>query len=166
MDYENLQIEKLTHNDCPFHHQLVSDSRVMEMITGRPLNEEEATDKYNRILLSNAVHPNFGYYKITEAQSGNFIGIAKLEIKEKNSTEAELGYLILPEFWGQGIAGNVAKRLLAIARQETNLGTVYAIIDPENIASRKILEKNGFKSKVYSVFDGLPGELLELNLRT
>ena len=72
--------------------------------------------KYNRILLSNAVHPNFGYYKITEAKSGNFIGIAKLEIKEKNSTKAELGYLILPESWGKGIAGNIAKRLIAIAR--------------------------------------------------
>lgn len=163
---ENLYIEKLTELDFPLHYKLVSNAKVMKMINGKPMNLVEAKEKYEQILRSNDVHPAFGYFKITDTQTGNFIGVAKLEIKEKESIEAELGYLILPEFWGKGIGSKIAGRLLGIAKSEGLLKKVFAIIDPQNIASRKILEKNGFQSKEFKDFDGLPGELLDLELRS
>lgn len=159
---KDLHIEKITGKDFPLHFLLVSNARVMEMITGKPMNEEEAKAKFTSILKCNNVNPKLGYFKITETQTGSFIGVAKLEIKEKESTEAEIGYLILPEFWGKGIVSKIAKRLLEIAKTNQKLRKVFAIIDPENIASRRILEKNGFESKEFKDFDGLPGEVLEL----
>src|SRR5690606_6865268 len=105
-----------------------------------------------------------GYFKIHRYQTGEFIGVAKIELKNKDSQDAEIGYLILPEFWGQGIVNKVAGKLIELAREEKQLHTLYGIIDPENIASRKILVNNGFLSKEFKDFDGLPGELLELDL--
>ncbi len=163
---ENLFIEKLTGQDFLLHFQLVSNAKVMKMISGKPMNEVEAKDKFTKILECNDLHPVFGYFKITNTQTGFFIGVAKLEIKEKESKEAEIGYLILPEFWGKGIVSKIAKDLLEIAKSERQLNSLFAIIDPENIASRKILEKNGFQIKEFKDFDGLPEVLLELKLRS
>jgi RimJ/RimL family protein N-acetyltransferase len=159
---ENYLLKKLTETDFPLHFELVCNASVMEKITGKPLNETEARDKFSKILRSNAIHPDFGYFKITEKDSGNFVGVVKLEITKKDSSEAEIGYMILPEYWGKGIISTVAKKLLDMAKRKSQLNKVYAIIDPENIPSRKILEKNGFQSKEFKDYDGLPGEMLEL----
>ena len=163
---ENLQVEKLNQKDLSYHYLLLSNPSVMKMITGKPMDLEEAKEKFREIIQSNTTHPDLGYFKITDTQKGNFIGVVKLEIKEKDSVEAELGYLILPEFWGKGIVSKVVKRLLYLAVNQKQIQKVFAIIDPENIPSRKILEKNGFQSKEFKDFDGLPGEVLELNLRS
>ena len=162
----DLKLEKMEAKDFQLHNLLVSDAKVMKMVSGKIMNKEEAKDKFEKILQANKLHPVLGYFKITNEQTGKFIGVAKIELKDKTSTEAELGYLILPEFWGKGIAGKVAKGLIELAREDKQLHILYGIIDPENIPSRKILEKNGFIFKEFKDFDGLPGELLELDLQS
>ena len=163
---EDLKLEKMEAKDFVVHDLLVSNEKVMKMVSGKAMNPDEARDKFNKILQANSIHPDLGYFKITNSQTGKFIGVGKIELKDKHSTEAELGYLILPEFWGKGIAGKVATKLIELAREEKQLYKLYAIIDPENIPSRKILENNGFSSKEFKDFDGLPGELLDLDLRS
>ncbi|PJK14863.1 hypothetical protein CO613_04080 [Lysobacteraceae bacterium NML07-0707] len=41
------------------------------------------------------------------------------------------------------------------------LERLFAIIDPANIASRKILVRHGFVHQAFQDFDGLPGEVLQ-----
>ena len=53
---------------------------------------------------------------------------------------------------------------MAYKHQSSNLNQLYAIIDPKNIASKKILEKQGFVHQEFRDFDGLPGEILVLPL--
>lgn len=165
LNCEKLELKKLTDLDFSLHYQLVRNESVMKMITGKAMNMEEAQDKFRKILECNAINSHLGYFKITDSQTHHFIGIAKLEIKEKDSEEAELGYLILPGFWNKGIGSKVSKKLLELAANQHQIKKAFAIIDPENIPSRKILVKNGFQSKEFKDFDGLPGELLELTLR-
>lgn len=136
----------------------------MEMITERSIPLDEAKKDYRELLDNNSITPDFGSFKILDALSNGFIGLAKLEVKEKDSAEAELGYMILPQYWGKGIGGTVAKQLLDMAKKEKSINKLTAIIDPKNLASRKILLNNGFTSKEFKDFDGLPGEILELDI--
>jgi len=92
------------------------------------------------------------------------LSVAKIEIKAKDDQEAEIGYMILPKFWGKGIASKVGKQLIEIAKSQEEINRLFAIIDPKNLPSRKILINNGFVSKEFKDFDGLPGEVLELTL--
>lgn len=87
---ENLWIEKLTAQDYSLHYKLVSNAEVMKMITGKPMNIEEAKEKFRKILQCNDQHSDLGYFKIMDTLTGDFIGVAKIEIKEKDSTEAEI----------------------------------------------------------------------------
>lgn len=136
----------------------------MEMITERSIPLDEAKKDYQELLANNSIAPGFGSFKILDALSNEFIGLAKLEVKEKDSAEAELGYMILPQYWGKGIGGTVAKQLVEMAKMEKSINKLTAIIDPKNLASRKILLNNGFTSKEFKDFDGLPGEILELDI--
>ncbi|MDR6967684.1 RimJ/RimL family protein N-acetyltransferase [Flavobacterium arsenatis] len=52
--------------------------------------------------------------------------------------------MILPEFQGKGIVSESIKVLLKYGFDEMNLHSVEAVIDPENIASEKVLQKSNF----------------------
>lgn len=65
---------------------------------------------------------------------------------------------------GMGLGSEVALILLEVARSDPRLKRVYAIIDPDNKASRKILINNGFVSEERREIDGLPGEIFGLSV--
>jgi len=151
-----------TTRDFDYYYQLVSDEKVMEMITEKPFDFDEAREDFKSLLKVNSISPNFGTYKIIEKETGLFVGLAKLEITTPKADVAELGYIIIPEFWGKGIGSIIAERLIEYAKSLKNSQGLFAIIDPSNLASRKILIKNGFQFREFKEFDGLPGEVLEL----
>lgn len=159
-----LALQKFTPEDLPLYQQLVGNADVMAMITERAIPAEEAAHDFHAALDNNALHPDFGIFKILDADSGGFIGLAKLEVKAADSAEAELGYMLLPDYWGKGIGSQVASLLTDAARRQAQLQALFAIIDPANIPSRKILERHGFTHAEYRDFDGLPGEILRLHL--
>lgn len=159
-----IKLEKFTQEDFADYFLLVSDIKVMEMITERAIEQEEAYADFKKMIENNRINVNFGNFKILDSKTDGFIGLAKLEMRDKDSKEVELGYMILPKHWGKGIAGKAGKLLIEIAKRQNQIGKVFAIIDPKNLASRKILINNQFISKEFKDFDGLPGEILELKL--
>ena len=53
----------------------------------------------------------------------------------------EIAYLIDKAFWGQGLATEAAAGILDYAFEKLNLSRLICLIDPENIASRRVAEK-------------------------
>jgi len=162
---QSLRLEKFVDLDFDLYFQLVSKIEVMQMITERVLSKDEALIEFNQILKKNNHHPALGNYKILDTQTEKFIGLAKLELEQPNANIAELGYMLLPEYWGKGIGSQVAAFLIDYAKKQDQLNSLIAIIDPENVPSRKILINQGFYSKEFKDFDGLAGEILELILK-
>lgn len=160
----NIDLEIFKDNDFEYYFNLVSDERVMAMITERALPIEEAQRDFQKLIVNNQLDEPFGSFKIINSDTGEFMGLAKLEVVEKGAESAELGYMILPQYWGQGLGTIVATKLVKTAREQRHLKQLTAIIDPKNIPSRKILINNGFESVSFEDFDGLPGEILELKL--
>lgn len=164
MTNSGIKIEKFTSADFADYFRLVGDIHIMAMITERALPLEEAKTEFETLLENNRLHENLGSFKIMAIPSGEFIGFAKLQIEKANANEAELGYMVLREYWGNGIASDVARQLIGVAKTIGSLKRLFAIIDPKNIPSRKILTKNGFAHRECKDFDGLPGEILELGI--
>ena len=159
-----LRLTKFSEADFAAYLQLVQDEAVMAMITERALSLEEAQADYEKLLLNNSLQPDLGTFKVSNAVDNSFIGLAKLEVEEAASQEAELGYIVCPAYWGQGVGSKIAALLIELAHSQAQLLRLHAIIDPANIASRKILVKNNFTHLEYQDFDGLPGEILGLTL--
>ena len=57
----------------------------------------------------------------------------------------ELGYWLGIEYWGQGYATESVRGLLSYAATNTPCEKFKANVYKENVASAKVLEKNGFK---------------------
>ena len=155
-----LQLQKFEREDFALYYQLVGNEAVMAMIMERALSIAEAEADFEKLLFNNRQHVDFGSFKVMDASSGAFIGLGKLEITLDNPEEGELGYMLLPPFWGQGIGTALADQLMTKLVAHPELKYVYAIIDPKNEASRRILIKQGFVSREFKDFDGLPGEIL------
>jgi RimJ/RimL family protein N-acetyltransferase len=57
----------------------------------------------------------------------------------------ELGYRFVRAAWGQGIATEAAKAVLDHGFRELELDPIVAVAHPDNLASRRVLEKLGFR---------------------
>lgn len=153
---------KYTEPDFEHYYALVSNEDVMKQITERAIPEAEARTQFDSMLDYN-LRSICGHYLVT-MQDDAGVAYAKLILDEDNPSRAEMGYMILPEHWGKGQGTAIASRLI-IQAQAAGIEVLYAVIDPSNAASRQILLRQNFESTWVGDYDGLPGEILELNLR-
>ncbi len=56
---------------------------------------------------------------------------------------AELGYVLAKSLWGQGIATAAAQIAVSRGFNELNVERIEALVDPENLASIRVLENVG-----------------------
>ena len=81
---------------------------------------------------------------LTVLYNNNRIGFVGLKI---NDDIAEISYIFDYDYVGRGYCSEVVKVLVDIAFNKLNLNKVYAYTKNENIASIKVLTKNGFIKK-------------------
>ena len=62
---------------------------------------------------------------------------------------SEIGYMLLPEYQGQGIVSEAINTVLDYGFNVLNFHSVEAVVDPENYVSAKVLEKNGFVKEAH-----------------
>lgn len=152
-------LEKLSSEDFEAFYTLAGNEQVMKMITGKPQTREEARAKFNALLGNQRWKASLGSFMIFQQGSSELMGFAKLEIRAEKQYEAELGYMLLPKFWGSGYGTEIAEFLLRRAESDPDLTRIYALVDPANTASRKILLRLGFNSEKSGHMDGLPTEI-------
>ena len=76
---------------------------------------------------------------------GQLIGSISVERKDDGGRAiGEIGYMILTPFWSQGIGTEAVRQICEIAFRELDLQQIIGNVFPENAASARLLEKNGF----------------------
>ena len=90
---------------------------------------------------------NEGLWRAVVA-NGQIVGSISVEIiADENRTVGSVGYMILTPFWSQGIGTEAVRQICEIAFRELALECIIGEIFPENLASARVLEKNGFRLK-------------------
>ena len=56
-----------------------------------------------------------------------------------------IGYMILTPFWSQGIGTEAVRQICGVTFRELALECIIGEVFPENLASARVLEKNGFQ---------------------
>lgn len=102
---------------------------------------EKTADFFLGLIRDNPDHPLFAIVVEGEAIGG--VGLhPQKDIYCKN---AEIGYWISEEYWGQGIMTNAIKEILDYGWKYLDIDRVVAIIFGTNIGSIKVVEKCGFE---------------------
>jgi len=86
----------------------------------------------------------YGHHALVNKDTGEFVGQCGLLTQTvENKEEIEIGYHILPEFWGKGYATEVTKFFRDFGFEHEKLDSIISVIDIRNIASQKVAKKNG-----------------------
>ncbi|WP_342511982.1 GNAT family protein [Sporosarcina sp. FSL K6-1522] len=82
---------------------------------------------------------------ITLKNSGKVIGSCGFLNRLRKHYRAEVGYELSKAYWGKGIANEALEAVVKYGYQHFQLERVEALIEPANLASQKLVEKQGFK---------------------
>ena len=79
------------------------------------------------------------------------------------SPEVEIGYGIAEEYRNNGYAAEAAKAAVRYAFEEAGQDILVAIVKPENIASRRVIEKLGFSNHGIRLVPDENGKMCEFD---
>lgn len=88
-------------------------------------------------------------WAITLKGDPKMVGIIGFWRIQKEHDRGELGYMLLPVFWGAGIITEAIRAVVDHAFANLNFHSIEAVVDPNNPASMKVLEKNGFRREAW-----------------
>lgn len=86
----------------------------------------------------------FGMWVVALRSDEKPIGMAGL-VKRDVIPHVDVGYAFLESAWGKGYAREAAAGVLELARGRLGINPVAAIVNPDNLASRRLLEKLGLR---------------------
>jgi ribosomal-protein-alanine N-acetyltransferase len=149
LETERLFLRRVDVKDVNEIIALRSNPETMKYIP-RPL-VKTTEDALEHIAMMDAkIENNEGInWAITQKGNPKLIGvIGHYRIKPEHY-RAEIGYMLLPEFSGKGIISEAVKEVVKYGFKGMQLHSIEAVIDPENNASAKVLEKNGFVKEAH-----------------
>ena len=86
-----------------------------------------------------------GLFRII-AVDGKLCGMISIERRGDIYTkEGSLGYCLLTDYWGKGIMTKATEEICKLAFNQLDIIKIMATTFKDNIGSRKVIEKNGFK---------------------
>ena len=90
-------------------------------------------------------HHGFGQWFFRDRATGAMVGRGGPQhTMASGRDEIELGWVIVPERWGEGLATELACAALDAVFGPLALDDVIAYTQPDNLASRRVMEKSGF----------------------
>lgn len=84
-------------------------------------------------------------FAIRHAEEGLIGGIGQHFKYRMDSHKEEIGYWLNPDFWGKGIMTEVVSKFVEAIVLKRGLKRIEAPIFQHNLASARVLEKNGFE---------------------
>ena len=117
------------------------DPAVMEYFPA-PLTEGESNQLVDRIESHFALH-GFGLWAAETLEQPQFIGYVGLAVPRFQTTFApfEIGWRLAASHWGRGLALEGAQAVVRHAFHTLDLPEIVSFTVPENLRSRRVMEK-------------------------
>lgn len=149
LETERLYLRRVINEDINEIFALYSNQEVMEYIP-RPMVKIEEEALEHIAMIDEKIENNEGInWAITLKDNPKLIGIVGHYRIRPEHFRAEIGYMLLPEYHGKGIVSEAIKEVVNYGFEVMKLHSIEAIIDPENFASEKVLQKNGFVKEAH-----------------
>lgn len=162
---EHLRLRPIERGDLDVLATLYADPRVMRFSLGL-LDREQTRVKLDRILESMASR-GWDSFVIELLDDDRFVGIVGLAPQTVDGVEEiELGYRLMPEFWGRGLATEAACACRDYAFKTLGMPRIISIIEAANSGSIRVAEKVGlcFENETHkwdrpvSIYSARPGD--------
>jgi len=131
-------------DDWPVVSYLRTDKKVNEFVERSSAETKEKALEFIENALSNISKDQLINWFICLKGDPKMIGSICLWNISEDRKKAEIGYDLIPDFWGKGIMNEAMQAVINFGYEELDLDMIEAFTSWENIASINLLNKNGF----------------------
>jgi len=147
---DRMILRKIKEDDAEQIFKMRSDEKVMKYIGKKPMvSIEEANSLI--ALFNDSIDKNTGimWAMTLKENPGVLIGAIGLWRLMKEHFRAEIGYMLLPEYWRKGYTKEGVFKMIDFGFNELGLHSIEGRITPLNVASAGILESTGFEKEAH-----------------
>jgi ribosomal-protein-alanine N-acetyltransferase len=123
--------------------KLWGDPKVTSLIGG-PFSPDQVKARLGREIELMAAH-RVQYWPIFLLQNGELAGCAGLRPYRHQEQTLEMGVHLRSENWGRGLGEEAGRAVIAFAFETLGVKALFAGHHPKNAASRRLIEKLGFR---------------------
>jgi RimJ/RimL family protein N-acetyltransferase len=153
LETPRLTIRPWKHDDAGRLFEICSDEEVMKYIgNGKAYKTLSEAEKILEWAVDYQKANGFCRWAVLEKYSGEIIGSCGFA-HPYGTEEIELGYLFARDQWSRGFATEAARQCMLFGFKNLGFREIIAITDLENTASRKVLEKIGFRERGVEIFE-------------
>jgi ribosomal-protein-alanine N-acetyltransferase len=142
---QHLILRPIVENDVPALYTLFSSEAVMQFMDVErfeSISEAAQMVTFFREKMSSGEGLRWA---VCYKENNELIGTCGYHHISRSNFKAEIGYDLIPAFWGKGIMTQAIHELLKFGFEQMELNRVEAIVDPTNINSYKLLDRLGFQ---------------------
>jgi len=143
IETERLLLRMFSQDDLDDLSTIYADADVMQYLSGHPLTREE-TAGWLKYFLDGWENFGFGWWAVILKESGQLIGHCGLQFIHI-TPEVEVTYGLAKKYWRKGIASESARACLRYGFEELKLERIYALADPGNTVSHRVMQRVGMK---------------------
>jgi len=170
IETERLILRDLRYEDLDGIYELDSNPLVHKYLGNNPITSKKEAKNIIQFVQLQYKDRGIGRFATIEKSSGRFIGWTGLKLN-KGEQEAlndkqdfyDIGYRLIPEFWGKGYATEASLSSLEYGFFSLNINRVCGAAEVANLASNSILIKIGLKFKNEFNYNSVPCNWYELN---
>lgn len=162
-----IKLEFTAENDL---FEMDADPEVHLYIENNPVKSIGEITKAIEMLKKQYVEYGIGRWAVIDKLTNECVGWSGLKyIKQplnNHSDFYEPGHRFKKKHWGKGFATESSKAILDYGFKNLNVDSVFAITDPKNLNSKKVLTRLGFDFKETFDYKGSPTDWFELKKST
>jgi len=144
---DRLHLRKIHIDDIQSLVKYANNRKVSDHILNIPHPYQEPDAVFRIRYVNEGFKKSSRYiFAIILKETEEFIGEISLHLDDKNRM-AQLAYWIGEPFWKNGFVTEAIQAILIFGFEKLDLDLIFATCDEENIASIRVLEKNGFQKK-------------------
>lgn len=141
---ERLLLIPTTKDDFEIFQQLFTNEKVTEFLNISHKQESQKLRMNFENLLSVQNQKHIFAWKMVLKENNQPIGRINIASIVRKSARLDLGFVLLPKFWGIGIMSEAVNQLIKYLFNEINVHKITATTNNENLRSKKILVNYGF----------------------
>ncbi len=141
LNTERLTLRKMKVTDTDDMFEYARLQKTTRYLTWRPHKNREYTKEYLEYL--GGRYKTGDFYDWAIVLDGKMIGTCGFTRFEPQNDLAEIGYVVNPAYWGQGIAVEAAREVIRFGFEVLGLHRIEAKYMVGNTPSRRVMEKLG-----------------------
>ena len=163
---ERLILRELEYTDENDLFEMDSDPEVHLFIENNPVKSIDETTKVIAMLKVQYKENGIARWAVVDKLTNECVGWSGLKYFNQplnNHTNFyELGYRFKKKHWGKGFATESSNAILDYGFKNLNVDSIFAITDPKNLNSKKVLNKLGFSLEETFDYEGDMTDWFEL----